>query len=135
MSKVNWVMRRNLHPEKDYFAVATDGLKIPIWNFRGFLQMTRYTNANVEQMGTYDTLVGYALNTQFGLMTNSRTLSVWEDMKSIRDYTNNGAHLESMIELGKIPSLRVKHAIWKFSGQDEMPTWEDSYTHIYRSKS
>lgn len=134
MSKVYWVMKGQLDSEKDYFAVATDGLKIPIWNIRGFFSMSRYSNQNADQMATYDTLVGYALNTQFGLMTNSRTLSVWEDMKSIRDYTNKGAHLESMKELGKIPSLEVRHAIWKFSGQDGMPTWEDGYAHIYRAK-
>lgn len=31
---------------------------------------------NIAQMQRYDTLVAYALGTQLGLMTNSRTLSI-----------------------------------------------------------
>ncbi len=135
MSDVAWVMQGELDPTQEYFAVATDGLRIPIWHLMGFMRLNRYTQANVVQMQTYDTLIGYALNTEFtGLMTNSRTLSVWTTMQAIRDYTYAGAHAESMTELAKIPSLKVKHAIWKFNGADGLPTWEDGHTHIYRTK-
>ena len=136
MSDVQWVMKGQLDPTQDYFAVATDGLRIPIWHLSGFRKLSRYTNANIEQMKDYDELIGYALNTKIEFpMTNSSTLSVWKDMQAIRDYTYKGAHSESMTELGKLKSLNVKHAFWKFNGADGMPTWEDGLAHIYRTKA
>ena len=132
MSDVNWVMHGHFDPEKSYFAVATDGLRIPIWHLRGFQLLGRYTQENIEQMRGYETLVAYALDTQFGLMTNSRTLSIWEDMASIRDYSYKGAHAASMTALATLPSLRVKHAIWRFEGAAGLPTWADGHARIQR---
>ena len=52
-------------------------------------------------------------------------------MASIRDYSYKGAHAESMT--AQLPTLQVKHAIWRFEGADGLPTWADGQARIQRT--
>ncbi len=131
MAETRWVKQRELDRDSSYFAVATDGLRIPIWNISGFILLSRYTRANIEQMQAENALIAYALDTQLGLMTNSRTISIWENMPAIRKFTYEEAHHESMIALRKLKSLRVKHAIWKFPASHGLPDWNEAHLRIY----
>ena len=129
MAEIPWNFRIQPDPSREYFVAATSGLRISWWNPRRAWAFQRYTLGIIEQLNRSAGCVGFALRTTFRPLEGS-TISVWEDIESLRRFQKENPHGEAMKVLSSDTKGRFQYAQWKSRGDALPRTWEEAEGYI-----
>lgn len=129
MGQLSWIFLSTPDPDVEYVVVATRGLMISWWNplaIRSFLQ---YDKAINRQLSRTEKCVAYSLRVT-PCPPEGWTLSVWEDIQSLRRFIKKDPHGEAMEVLAPQTKGHFKYTQWQSKG-DNLPTnWEEVARHF-----
>jgi len=125
MAEIAWTFRIQPNLEREYFVAATSGLVISWWNPLKVRAFLLYSQAIMEQLNRSAGCVGFALRTTFKPF-EGWTISVWEDMESLRRFQMENPHGEAMEVLRSNTTRRFQYVQWKSYGDALPRTWEDA---------
>ena len=95
MAGIRWYFRNQPEPSREYFVVFTFGLRLAWWNPLRLWAFQRYTQGIIEQLNRSAGFVGASLRTTIRPLEGS-TISVWEDVESLRRFQKENPHAEAM---------------------------------------
>ena len=126
MAEIPWNFRIQPDSSREYFVAFTIGLRLSWWNPLRQWAFYRYTQGVIEQLNRSAGFVGASLRTTVRPFEGS-TISVWEDVESLRRFQKEKPHAEAMEVLLSSDTKRwFQYTQWKCRG-DALPcTWEEA---------
>ena len=125
MAEIPWNFRNQPEPSREYFVTVTIGLRLSWWNPLRLWAFHRYTQGIIEQLNRSVGFVGASLRTTVRPLEGS-TISVWEDVESLRRFQNENPHAEAMEVLSSGTKRWFQYALWKSRGDALPRTWEEA---------
>ncbi len=129
MAEIPWNFRSQTDPSRDYFVAFTIGLRLSWWNPLRLWAFHRYTQGIIEQLNQSAGCVGFSLRTTFRPFEGS-TISVWEDIESLRRFQKENPHGEAMEVLSSDTKRWFQYTQWKSRGDALPRTWEEAEGHL-----
>ena len=131
MAKIPWTFRIQPDPEREYFVVFTSGLAVSVsWrNLRKLWAFQQYTRRILEKLNQSEGCVAFALGAKIKSFEGS-TISVWEDIESLRRFQKENPHGEAMEVLSPDLKGEFKVVQWKSRGDAFPRTWEEAEGHF-----
>ncbi|MGQ0604454.1 MAG: hypothetical protein ACT4QE_22465 [Anaerolineales bacterium] len=129
MAEIPWNFRIQPDPSREYFVAATSGLEVSWRNPRKIWAFQRYTWRIIEQLNRSAGCVGFALRATFRPLEGS-TISVWEDIDSLRRFQKENPHGDAVKVLGSGTKGGFQYAQWKSRGEALPRTWEEAEGHL-----
>jgi len=131
MTKIPWKFRTQPDPNREYIIAATTGLQADWQNLRKMFAFLRYTLLMVQELQQATGGVGFALRGSFGNVQGA-TISVWEDVESLRRFIVENPHGEAarVLRSEKRAETQFQYIQWKCRGDALPVTWKDADTHF-----
>jgi quinol monooxygenase YgiN len=131
MTKIPWTFRIQPDPDREYLVIFTSGLAIAVsWrNLRKLWAFQQYTRRILEKLNESDGCVGFALGAKIKSF-EGMTISVWEDIESLRRFQKEDPHKEAMDAVRMDLKGKFQYLQWK-SRSDAFPrTWTEAEAHL-----
>ena len=125
MTKIPWDFRIQPDPNRDYIVAFTTGLAVDWWDFRKLFAFQRYTLRIVKELKQSKGCVGFALRAILR-PPQGATLSVWEDIESLRYFQKENSHGEAVPLLRSNKKGKFQYVQWKCRGDAFPYTWEET---------
>ena len=127
MAKIPWMFRIQPDPNREYFVVFTSGLAVSIsWrNLRKLWAFQQYTRRILEKLKQSEGCVAFALGAKIKSFEGS-TISVWEDIESLRRFQKENPHKEAMEVVSMDLKGKFQYIQWKSQGDALPHTWKEA---------
>jgi len=125
MAEIRWNFQIQPEPGREYIVAATSGLRLAWWNPRRAWAFQRYSLAIAEQLNRSAGYVGASFRTTLRPLEGS-TISVWEDIESLRRFQKEHPHGEAMEVLRSEAKGVFRFTQWKSRGDALPRTWEEA---------
>ena len=127
MAKIPWTFRIQPDPRREYFVVFTSGLAVSFsWrNLRKLWAFQQYTRLILEKLKQSDGCVAFALGGKIKSFEGS-TISVWEDIESLRRFQKENPHKEAMEVVSMDLTGKFQYIQWKSRGAALPRIWKEA---------
>jgi len=122
MPETPWISPYKIEPEADtdYLTVIT---YIPLTSYLKFPTFFKHAGLIQEQLHKSNGLIGFKIRADI-LTKNTYTISVWQDIKSYRDFVNSGNHKEIMDQEPEYLGENRKFVTVFIKGSEFPPSWQ-----------
>ena len=127
MAKIPWTFRIQPDPDREYFVVFTSGLAVAVsWrNLRKIWDFQGYTRRILEKLNETEGCVAFALGSKIKSF-EGMTISVWEDIESLRRFQKEDPHKEAMDVVKMDLKGKFQYLQWKSRGDAFPRTWQEA---------
>jgi len=127
MAKIPWTFRIQPDPNREYFVVFTSGLAVSVsWrNLRKLWAFQQYTRRILEKLNQSEGCVAFALGGKIKSF-EGMTISVWEDIESLRRFQKENPHKEAMEVVKMDLKGQFQYIQWKSRGDAFPRTWKEA---------
>ena len=132
---IPWTFRAAPDPNREYIVAVTTGLQADWRNLRRLLAFPGYTLRILQELKETPGCVGFALRASFWPVQGA-TISVWEEMETLRRFYTENAHGEALRVLRSEQKSRgqFQYVQWKCRGEALPHTWDEAETHFKSSR-
>ena len=127
MAKIPWTFRIQPDPNREYFVVFTSGLAVSMsWrNLRKLWAFQQYTRRILEKLKETEGCVAFALGGKIKSF-EGMTISVWEDIESLRRFQKENPHREAMEVVSMDLTGKFQYIQWKSRGDALPRIWKEA---------
>jgi len=127
MAKIPWAFRIQPDPNREYFVVFTSGLAVSVsWrNLRKLWAFQQYTRRILEKLNESEGCVAFALGAKIKSFEGS-TISVWEDIESLRRFQKENPHREAMEVVSMDLTGKFQYIPWESRGDALPRIWKEA---------
>lgn len=122
MPETPWISPYKIEPEhdKDYVAVVT---YLPLRSFLNFPNFFKHVELVQKQLHQSHGVIGFKLRADI-FTKKTYTISVWEDMKSYKNFVTSGEHKDIMAQVPDYLGEDRKFVTVFIKGSEYPPSWE-----------
>ncbi len=127
MASIHWKSLSQLEEGREYLIVATTGLEIPWFQPVRMLRFAVSTLGILRQLGRTRGCLAYSLRAGFH---KGSTISVWEDVASLRHFQHQNPHASAMKAFRSGTARPFRYAQWNGSVHTIPSGWEEITDHF-----